>query len=144
VIVYLDTSALVKLLVTEAGSPSVSDLWDRAQRLFTSRMAYPEARAALASVFRSGSLAGAGFRSAKHELERRWSEMVIVEVTAELAAVAGEVAEDFDLRGYDATHLASALAIADAEPVVATWDLSLAGAAHRAGLVVTPALEPAP
>src|SRR6201999_2901363 len=51
-----------------------------------------------------------------------------------LARAAGELAERHALRGYDAVHLASALAIEDEGLVVATWDRDLATAAlapHR-------------
>jgi predicted nucleic acid-binding protein len=43
------------------------------------------------------------------------------------------------LRGYDAVHLASALAIDSPDVVLATWDRALAAAAVEEGLAVVPA-----
>lgn len=54
-------------------------------------------------------------------------------------ALPGALAETHALCGYDAVHLASAIAIADPALVVATWDRDLADAAVRAGYAVVPA-----
>ena len=53
-----------------------------------------------------------------------------VEVTAELAARAGELAEAVAMRGYDAVHLAAA----DGDLIVVAGDLALRSAAHQLGL----------
>ncbi len=47
-IVYLDSSALVKLVVEETGSELVFALWDECDAAISSRLSYPEGRAALA------------------------------------------------------------------------------------------------
>jgi predicted nucleic acid-binding protein len=65
----------------------------------------------------------------------------VVEVSPEVAADAGELAESHALRGYDAVHLASALAVLDDELLMVTWDDDLATAARREGLTVAPALS---
>jgi predicted nucleic acid-binding protein len=46
-----------------------------------------------------------------------------------LADAAGDVAERFDLRAYDAVHLASAMEVDDGSIVVVTWDRAPASAA---------------
>ena len=51
-IVYFDTSALVKLIFDEPGSELAVELWDRAYILVSSQLIYPEARAALAAAAR--------------------------------------------------------------------------------------------
>jgi uncharacterized protein len=43
------------------------------------------------------------------------------------------------LRGYDAVHLASALALTSTRIVLATWDADLRRAAVTEGLAVAPA-----
>jgi predicted nucleic acid-binding protein len=45
------------------------------------------------------------------------------------------------LRGYDAVHLASALAL-DADTTIVTWDEDLKRAAARRGCAVAPADRP--
>ena len=67
------------------------------------------------------------------------AEMTIIEVDRRLAATAGDLAERHSLRGYDAVHLASALAIDDPDLVVATWDDELGRAAIAAGRSAAPA-----
>jgi len=54
-ILYLDTSALVKVYVEEEGSPLVQGLIAGASLVATSRIAYAEARAALARASREGA-----------------------------------------------------------------------------------------
>ena len=53
-ILYLDTSALVKLYVREHGSAAVRALVERADVVATSVVAYAEARAAFARLVASG------------------------------------------------------------------------------------------
>jgi uncharacterized protein len=62
--------------------------------------------------------------------------LVTVGVDQELAARAGEYAEDLGLRGYDSVHLATALELGDEEIVMVTWDRDLALATERVGLGV--------
>ena len=136
--VYFDTSALVKVLVQEAGSDRARLLWDQTSSPVASRLAYPEARAALASAVRGGRLTPSHGRMAKGTLGRLWSQVHVIELTQAVAEAAGDLAERFALRGYDAVHLASALALGDPSAVVATWDRDLADAAVSAGLSIAP------
>lgn len=61
----------------------------------------------------------------------------MVGVDGQLARQAGELTEEFGLRGYDAVHLASALALGP-ETTLVTWDRNLARAAMSSGLGVAP------
>lgn len=113
-------------------------LWDGASERASARTTYPEARAALAAAARAGRISRAALRRACADLDSMITEMRIVELDARIAAVAGDLAERHALRGYDAVHLASALAIDDPELVVATWDGDLARAAVAAGRRAAP------
>lgn len=55
---YLDTSAIVALLVAEPGSAACRRFWDDADAVVTCRIAYVEAAAALAQAERTGRLDG--------------------------------------------------------------------------------------
>jgi predicted nucleic acid-binding protein len=88
----------------------------------------------LAAAKRLGRLGATEHREALAAFEELYAELVTVGVDQELAARAGEYAEDFALRGYDAVHLATAFELGDEEVVLVTWDQDLAGAAERAGL----------
>ena len=74
------------------------------------------------------------------ELDALNTELVIVGVDEALARRAGELADERALRGYDAVHLASALALGTGETILVTWDRSLSNAAVDAGLAVAPTL----
>jgi len=74
------------------------------------------------------------------ELDALHGELVIVGVDEALAQRAGEIADERALRGYDAVHLASALALGPGETILATWDRDLSTAAVDAGLAIAPAL----
>jgi predicted nucleic acid-binding protein len=107
VTLYLDTSSLVKLFVEEPESDAVAALVANASILVTSVVAYAETRAALARLRRSGDLTPAGFALAKRQFEARWPAILSFEVTADIGREAGEFAERFALRGFDALHLAT-------------------------------------
>ncbi|HET8546935.1 MAG TPA: type II toxin-antitoxin system VapC family toxin [Bryobacteraceae bacterium] len=104
---YLDTSSLVKLYVEEVGSGDVRDLVAEAAVVATSVVAYPETRAALARLRRSGNLSPANFASAKRSFDAQWSAFLTLDVTGPVSREAGEFAERYSLRGFDALHLAS-------------------------------------
>jgi predicted nucleic acid-binding protein len=111
-----------------------------AELKISSELVYPEARAALAAASRDGRIDQRGLRQGVSDLEAAASSMSLVGVDAALAREAGQLAEDYALRGYDAVHLATALSAEDRELVVVTWDRDLAGAALKCGHPVAPAL----
>jgi predicted nucleic acid-binding protein len=136
----LDTSALIKLIVVEDGSDLAADLWD-GYPAASSVLAYPEARAALAAARRAGRLTARAHDRAVAELDALNAELVIVGVDEALAQRAGELADEGALRGYDAVHLASALALGAGDTILVSWDRDLSNAAVGAGLAVAPALQ---
>lgn len=105
--VYLDTSSLVKLYVEERGSGDVRRLLDAADIIVTANIAYPETRAALSRRRRDRSLTSSAFHTAKQDFESDWPRYTVVPATRELCREAGELAERYSLRGFDAIHLAS-------------------------------------
>jgi len=74
------------------------------------------------------------------ELEALNAELVVVGVDEALAQRAGRLADERALRGYDAVHLASALALGPRNTILVTWDHGLSNAAADEGLAVAPAL----
>lgn len=108
---YLDTSSLVKLYVTEDGSEAVRADVRRATIVATCVMAYPEARAALARRRRERALRPAAFDAAKRTLEQDWPRYLGMQVTESVYREAGTLAERYTLRGFDSVHLASFLAL---------------------------------
>lgn len=104
---YLDTSSLVKLYISEAGSDRVRRLVGDATVVATSAVAYPEARAAFARLRREGVVTRSALTSVKRAIERQWSSYLSLEATDVLCRAAGELAETYSLRGFDSVHLAS-------------------------------------
>ena len=129
-IVYFDTSAILPVVIEEPSSENATRLWDEAERAVSSRLVYAEARAALAMAHRMERVDQHGLRSAVEEFEALYDQLDLIEVTGGLVRNAGDFAEQFGLRGYDAVHLASAHAIADAELVLAAGDQILLDAAR--------------
>ena len=135
---YFDSSALVKLLVEEAGSDLAAELWDGCDAAVSSRLAYPEVRAAIAAAGRNNSLDRRGVVAALASWEEFWASMRPVELTSTVERRAGERAVRHGLRGADAIHMASALTIPKSDLVVAVWDRRLHAAMKAEGLAVTP------
>jgi uncharacterized protein len=137
-LVYFDSSAFVKLVVDEAGSDLVADLWDGCDGALSSRLAYPEVRAALAAAGRTHDLDEDDVASAEETWEEYWSTTRPVELTTQVERHAGHLARLHALRGAHAVHLASALAIGDSELILAVWDRRLHAGAQAAHLRVAP------
>jgi len=120
VTLYLDTSSLVKLYVAEPGGDVVGRLVKQATVVATSGIAYPETRAALARRRRERALTAAAFTRATRAFEDDWPRYLAVEVSASICREAGDLAERYRLRGYDAVHLASYLEVARGAGVAET------------------------
>lgn len=133
-IAYFDTSAIVPLIIEEATSDTCRRLWNEATRVASVRLLYPETRAALARAERMGRLTADELTEAIGELESLIEQLDIIEVGAEIARAAGDLAQRFGLRGYDAVHLAAGLAMNDNDVVLVTGDHDLAAAARSAGI----------
>jgi len=135
VIAYFDTSMLVKLLVDdEAYRAEAERIWLEADHVVCAEVGYVEARAALAAAQRSRRLDDAKMHTAKNQFEALWEQVSVVAVDTALVRAAGDIAEIDGLRGYDAVHLAAA--VAARATVVASADRQLIGAARNRGFGV--------
>ena len=123
--VYLDSSALVKLIVTEPES--------RALRRYL-RTEPQRASCALAKVevVRAVRPHGAAATTRARQLLRR---LDLIQLDDELLDSAATLNGGV-LRSLDAIHLAAAQAIGDELTAIVTYDERMAAAAERLGLVV--------
>ena len=135
-IVYFDSSAFVKLVVEEEGSELAAALWDGCDAAVSSRLAYPEVRAALAAAGRDHRLALADQDRAERAWEDYWAATRAVELTKDVTAHAGHLAGQHALRGADAVHLASLLAVGARDTLFAVWDQRLRTGARSVGVQV--------
>lgn len=134
-IVYLDTSSLVKLYVEEAGSDHVHGWVSQAGAVATSRVAYPEAMAAFARRHRDGTLPKEGFKELLQAFARDWLRLAVLDLN-EVAA--GDLAVKHGLRGFDAIHLDAVLTVhqqaRESSVGFSSFDQALNAAAAREGL----------
>ncbi len=107
-ILYLDTSAIVRLYVREESHDLVWSATQKASQTATHLIAYAEMRAALARMQRMGRLNKAEAASIKRTFESDWRNTVQITPTEIMIRRAGDLAERFGLRGYDSVHLAAA------------------------------------
>lgn len=105
---YLDTSALVKLYVAEQESDEVHVAVGESEGVATSTVAYAELRAAFGRRRRVGDLDDEAHRRAITRIDEDWRSYFRIPVSNFIAYRAGEMAERYALRGFDAIHLASA------------------------------------
>ena len=137
-IVHFERSAFVKLLVEENGSDLATTLWDGCDVAVCSRLAYPEVRSAPAAAGRAHRLATVDQGHGESAWDDYWSATRAVELTERVITHAGELASRHALRGADAVHLASLLAVGAAETVFAVWDQRLRTGGQAVGVRLAP------
>jgi uncharacterized protein len=137
-IVYFDSSAFVKLLVDEPGSDVAAALWDGCDAAVSSRLAYPEVRAALSAAHRAKRLTIAALRRAESAWDEFWAATRPVELSEEIARAAGALAGERTIGGAGAVHLASLLALGTDDALFAVWDERLRSGARATAFRVVP------
>jgi uncharacterized protein len=110
-ILYLDTSSLVKLYVEEDESSKVAALVNASSVTATSIVAYAEARAAFARRFREKAFASKAYNLIRESFDNDWDKYMVLNLTGATIKMAGDLAERHSLRGFDAIHLASAVTL---------------------------------
>ncbi|MGH7827946.1 MAG: type II toxin-antitoxin system VapC family toxin [Candidatus Binatia bacterium] len=138
-ILYLDTSSLVKLYVSESESPAAKQLVEEAEITATCRLTYVEARAAFARKRRERGVTPKDYRNLVQDFDNDWESYFIVDISDALVKLAGRLAERHALRGYDAIHLASAVTLrreGDQPVAFSCFDGRLSLAARREGLKI--------
>lgn len=106
-ILFCDTSALLKLFVHEEHSEAVAASVTAADAVAASRLAWPEFMAALARRAREHPRDAAALARARQAWVERWADLVVVEIDQALVELAGDYAEAFALRAYDSMQLAA-------------------------------------
>ena len=106
---FLDTSALIKRYMEEAGSEKVRALMNGAKRIIVSRLAYVEALSALVRRQKTLDLSEEEFLILIGEFKMDWSRFGVLELDAHTLAAVGRLIEKHRLRGADSIHLSTAL-----------------------------------
>lgn len=110
-ILYLDTSALVKRYFRESYSDEVIFQWERATEIVISSVAYAETLAAFYRKKRETGLKKEIVRKLIDGFRLDWKSFIRVEVNQGLDDYLDRVLEKYPMRGFDAIHLASAVLV---------------------------------
>jgi predicted nucleic acid-binding protein len=140
-IIYLDTSALLKQYVQEDQSEQVEQLLRQAEGAGTSLLTYAEMASAMARAARMGLIPSDEAQAAWKDFLTDWEFLLRLNLSSQVTGRAAKLAWEYGLRGYDAVHLASALLWQEAlgAPLtLATFDRDLWQAGKKAGLQVWP------
>ncbi len=123
---YLDTSAIVKLVIEEPDTAAVESAIAHCEAAFSSRLAVVECARAIARV---------STRSALTTTAEVFEALVLHEVNAAVLEKAATLTPS-SLRSLDAIHLATALLLEQSNLAFITYDDKLARAAEAQGLAV--------
>lgn len=107
-ILFCDTSALVKLYLEEDFSAEVRKLAADSELVAVARIAWAETMAALARRAREQPGDADAIDLVRGRLSRDWADFAIVEVTQAVVELAGDYSDTFALRAYDSVQLAGA------------------------------------
>lgn len=107
-ILYCDSSALVKLYVQEEGSDALGIQAAASELIVVCRVAWVEVMSALARRSRERPQDATALAIARQRFAADWLHCLCLEVTQELAELAADYADTFALRAYDSVQLAAA------------------------------------
>lgn len=136
-ILFCDTSALIKLYIVEEGSDALKTQLSSAEAVAVCRIAWAEAHAALSRRAREVPQDALVVEQAKAALATDWPHFVVLEIDQALVERAGEYADTFALRGYDSIQLAAAYEtgrISQLPIFFACFDIRLNKAARLLGM----------
>jgi predicted nucleic acid-binding protein len=128
---YFDSSALMKLYVTEAESDEVVRVIDADPVRVTSWLTLVELRRNLARLLNGSALA-----RAREACERDLEAMALISLDENGCRRAADIAETLGVRSLDAFHLAAAQQLRIPQLLFCTYDLRLGLAARQLGMRV--------
>ncbi len=140
-ILYLDSSSLLKRYVEEPGWQEVAEAVQRADLVGTVVVSRVEMAAALSKAVRLEALTREEAWKALRVLREEWPDLVSLQITELLISRAETLAWDHNLRGYDAVQLAAASvwqAMMGERVVFSTFDRRLWATAQAVGLEAHP------
>jgi uncharacterized protein len=139
-ILYLETSALLKLYVAEPEAERVHKAVRSAAAISTHLIAYAEVRSAFSKALRMNRINAEGLRRHQRELDADWENFMVLQVDERLVRRAGELIDHYSLRAYDSVHLAAAESLTGgrdaARLTFLSFDIDLVRAAADLGMTV--------
>lgn len=107
-ILYCDTSALIKLYLKEDFSEIVHALAASATAVASCRITWAEAMAGFSRRSRENPGDSNTIEAFRKNFQSEWRSYLIVEVNQDLMELAADFADTFALRAYDSVQLAAA------------------------------------
>lgn len=141
-ILYLDTSALLKRYFKEPYSNELLAKWKEATQIITSSVAYAETMASFYRKKREVDLSSKVFNELVNSFHLDWEAFIRVEVNEGINETVHKVVVRHPLRGFDAIHLASAIITHERINeafLFACFDQKLINSAQIEGLATFPA-----
>jgi uncharacterized protein len=108
VILFLDSSAVVKVYLAEAQSEQVIEAVEAARELFVSTLALAEVTHAITRREQTGEVTSAEAQEAYRNLLTEWDDLSKIPLNDAVAKEAAMLARTRGLKGADAVQLASA------------------------------------
>ena len=140
-ILYLDATALVKRYIQEKESVDVNTWVETAELVVTGLITRVEVSAAIARASRMNLISPEDALSAIRQFRSEWDSLYRLPITESIVIRGDILAYEYNLRGYDATHLACALIWQETLglPVtMATFDGQLIKIALEIGMEILP------
>jgi len=141
VILYLESSALVKRYIQEKASEDVNAWIDTAEMVVTGLIARVEVAAAIARAGRMKLISPDETLAALRQFRSEWESFQRLPINENTVIRGSDLAIEHNLRGYDATHLACALIWQETlgMPVtLASFDSQLIEAARNVNMASLP------
>jgi uncharacterized protein len=136
---YIDSNALVHLYADEnpVFAQRTRDAISQATTLTTSAITYPEVRAAFKSLKHNKRITHREYVTAVADFKRDWPKIEAFDVNDTISNAAGELADQYILKGCDAVHVATAVALhfAHKDVQLLTFDFQLEKRVLASGLV---------
>ena len=140
-IVFFDTSALIKRYLAEAGSDIVVELWSNATLCVVSQLLYAEMIATFARKRREEPGDAAAIDERQQAFRTDFQTLTRIGLEDDVHRLVDLLLDRHPLRGADTVHLASAMLVRDVlneQVTFACADIKLVTAARAEGLLVIP------
>ena len=144
-IVYFDSSMLVKRYVEEEQSGDAAALWKQSSEAACSAIGFAEVLSALYRRTREGTISREHLGFLLDKLQEDWAGMIQVALSGDVNLLVGSLLTRRSLRAMDVIHLASALSPqrdTGRDILFACDDLRLTSTARAEGMNVFPELTP--
>ncbi len=141
-ILYCDTSALVKCYCREEGSDAVIEFRRQAEATAISVVGHSEFHSAINRKRRDGDVSARDADRILQNFDTDWDSLLRVEITPNLNKIVVRLLKTHPLRAFDALHLASALLlrtrVRQTDVLFSGFDDKQRMAAERERLTVAP------